>query len=125
MPLTYSIDKAQRLVRTSGSETVTFNETKSHQDSLLADPDFNPHFDQLIDLTSVTTLSISFEEARMLARRNLFSSKSRRAFVSPAAAILGMERFMEALVSQGATQTDVFADAPRALAWLGLSPSYR
>lgn len=125
MPLTHSIDKKQRLVKTVGSGTITFTETKRHQDALLTDPDFDPRFDQLIDLTAVTALNLSFDEARTLSRRNVFSPTSRRAFVSPAGGVLGVGSFMDAYASRTATRTDIFTDVPAALSWLGLSPSYR
>jgi hypothetical protein len=121
MPRRYSIDKERRLVISTGSDQLTFAEIKSHQDQLLNDPDFNAEFDQLIDLTAVTSLDISIDEAKIIARRRLFSSTSRRAFVATSPTVFGMGRLMEAYheMSNAASRVRVFYDLPSALKWLG------
>ncbi|SRR6266700_3927832 len=118
----YVIDKERRLVISTGSEQLTFSQVKTHQDQLLNDPDFDPEFNQLIDMTAVTSLDISVDEAKMIARRKLFSSTSRRAFVATSPTIFGMGRMMEAYheMSNVASQVRVFYDLPSALKWLGL-----
>jgi hypothetical protein len=58
-----------------------FDDIKDHQDRLLADPDFDANFDQLIDTTAATKFDISSAEARILAGRRIVSNDSRRAFL--------------------------------------------
>jgi len=89
---------------------------------LLNDPDFDPEFNQLIDLTAVTSLDISADEARAIAGRKLFSFTSRRALVATSPAIFGMGRMMEVYneMSEVASQVRIFYDLPSALKWLGL-----
>ena len=116
------IDKEQQLVISTGSDRLAFAEVKAHQDQLLNDPDFNSEFNQLIDLRAATSLDLSVDEAKIIARRRLFSPTSRRAFVAANPTIFGMGRMMEAYneLSNAASQVRVFYDLPSALKWLGL-----
>jgi len=122
MPLRYTIDKQRGLVHTTGWDRLTFTQTKSLQDQLLNDPDFNPNFHQLIDLTALTGLGMSTEETRVLASRQVFAPSSRRAFIATNPAVFGMARLYEAW-HHGArehAQVGVFSDRDAALQWLGL-----
>ena len=67
MKLQSVIDKQRQLIRTFAEGRVTFDDVKEHQDRLLADPDFDASFDQLIDTTTVSKFEISADEARVLA----------------------------------------------------------
>jgi hypothetical protein len=122
MPTRHAIDKERRLVISTGSEQLTFSQVKTHQDQLLNDPDFDPEFNQLIDLTAVTSLDISVDEAKIIASRKLFSSTSRRAFVASSPSIFGMGRMMEVYneMSNVASRVRIFYDLPSAVEWLGL-----
>jgi len=122
MPLRYVIDKERRLIRTTGWDRLTFAQTKSYMDQLLNDPDFDPHFDQLVDLTALAGLGMAMEETKQIARRSGFSPTSRRAFVAPDPAVFGMSRLFEAYneMSKAPSQIRVFHDLPSALKWLGL-----
>lgn len=122
MPLRYVIDKQRRLVHTTGWDRLTFAQTKSYQDQLLNDPDFDPEFNQLVDLTALTGLGMSTEETKLLARRSGFSPTSRRAFVAPNPAVFGMSRLFATYneMSDTPSHVRVFYDLPSALKWLGL-----
>jgi len=122
MPVRYVIDKERRLVISSGWDRVTFAEIKVHQDQLLSDPDFSPEFNQLVDGTAVTALDISIDEAKEIARRKLFSSTSKRAFVGSSPAIYGMLRLTGTYheMSKESSKVSVFYDLSSALKWLGL-----
>jgi hypothetical protein len=121
MPLLYAIDKDRQLIITTASDRVTYEEIKDHQGRLLRDSNFDPRFNQIIDMTAVTTLDISIEEAKRIAQRPLFSKTSRRAFVASDPGVFGMGRLMEAYneMSDAASRTYVFSDLPSALIWLG------
>ena len=122
MPFSYVVYKEHRLVVSSGSGLVTWEEIKSRQDETKADPSFDPSFNQLVDLRSVTGIQMSGNQARMLASRQIFSPQSRRAFVATSPSIFGMGRMWEIYteVSKTPSQIRVFADLPSALNWLGL-----
>jgi len=115
----YSIDKQRRLILTTAEGSVMFDDIRGHQDRLLADPDFDASFDQLIDTTAVTKFDISANEARILAERPIVSPASRRAFVATEPYIFGIARMMEAY-HEGLKCADiqVFYSRAEALKWL-------
>jgi hypothetical protein len=121
MPLKYSIDKEQRLVVLTGTGNLTFDEVKEQQDRLLEDPDLNPDFDQLVDLTAVTVYAVTADEAVTLARRRVFSPASRRALVARDPATYGLARMMQTHrgIAKVQAEAGVFYDRKEALAWLG------
>ena len=124
MPLRYVIDKERRLVHTTGWDRLTFAQSRSYQDQLLNDPDFDSEFNQLVDLSALTGLGMSIEETKQLASRSGFAPMSRRAFIAPDPAVFGMSRLFEAYneMSKARSQIHVFSDLPSALKWLGVEP---
>lgn len=120
-PYCYVIDKEKRLVVSTMWGHVTFAEARALQDQLKNDPDLDPDFDRLIDLTAVTVLDISILEARMIAGFSLFSPKSRCALAATEPAIFGMGRLMQVYheTAGGQEQVCVFYDRDAALKWLG------
>jgi hypothetical protein len=119
MKLRSFIDKQRQLIRTSAEGRVTFGDVKDHQDRLLADPDFDPSFDQLINATTAAKFDISADEARVLATRRLFSPDSRRAFVATEPHIFGLARMMEIYREDFEfAEVEVFYSMDEALKWL-------
>jgi hypothetical protein len=120
VPISYSIDPAQRLVVSTATGILRFEEVIAHQQQLAADKNFDPQFDQLIDTTALTVFDVSADQARSIAGRRLFSHSSRRAFVASTLAMYGIGRMMEAYQESTvqAPQTNVFRDAEQALAWI-------
>lgn len=127
MPFRYVIDKELQLVISTASDAVTFAEILAHQDGLLNDPDFNPQFNQFLDATKVTVLDISIDQAKTAARRPLFASTSRRAWVASNPALFGMGRLIAAYneMSSAASQIYIFSELSAALKWLGLETDPR
>jgi hypothetical protein len=125
MPFDYVIHKERRLVISTGSGLVTWQEIKARQDQTRTDPDFNPEYDQIVDLRSVTGFDMSTEQTRMLARRQIFSSKSKRAFIATSPSVFGMGRMWETYTefSENPSQIKVFYDVASALRWLGVDSS--
>lgn len=125
MPCRYAIDKKRRLVISKGWDRLTYAEMKAHQDQLLVDSDFDPEFNQLLDATAVTSLELSTEEMQMLAKRRVFSPKSRRAWVASEPAVYGMGRLAAVHHDSANAPTEfvAFYDIPSALDWLGNSTS--
>ena len=122
VPFSYVVYKEHRLVVSSGSGLVTWEEIKARQDETKTDPGFDPSFNQIVDLRSATRIQMSGDQARMLASRQIFSAQSRRAFVATNPSIFGMGRMWEIYTefSKTPSQIRVFADLPSALKWLGL-----
>jgi hypothetical protein len=97
-----------------------FDDIMDHQDRLLADPDFDASFDQLIDTTATVKFDISADEAKILASRRILSSGSRRAFVATKPHIFGLGRMMGIYHEDlGYADVEVFYSMGEALKWAG------
>lgn len=81
MPAFYAIDRERRVVLSTGSGIVTKDELMGHQNRLVEDPDFDPSFSQLWNLTQVTEAKVKAADVEMMARRDVFSPASRRAII--------------------------------------------
>jgi hypothetical protein len=110
LPVSYVIERDSRLVVTTGVGHVTFEEVKRHQDLLLADPGFDPRFNQLIDATAMTQFDVSADEARQIAERRIFSPASRRAFLASKPSVFGIGRLMQ--VYQDRFRCSLIANRP-------------
>ena len=122
MPFSYVVYKDLRLVVSTGHDRVCWTEIKACQDQTKTDPNFNPQFDQIVDLRATTRFDMTGEQARVLARRMIFSFSSKRAFLASSPAVFGMARMWEAFteISDNPSQIKVFYDLSPALKWLGL-----
>jgi hypothetical protein len=122
MPFTYAVYREHRLVISTGSGCMTWNEIKERQDQTKTEQTFNPEYDQLVDLRAVTSFELSGEQVRILARRKIFSSSSKRAFVAGNPTAFGMSRIWETLteLSDNQSHIRVFDNLSFALSWLGL-----
>ena len=122
MPFSYVVYSEYRLVVSTGSDLVTWEEIKTRQDETKTDPGFNPEFDQIVDLRAVTGFDMTSDHARLLARRMIFSASSKRAFVASSPSVFGVGRMWEMFteVSDSPSQIRVFYDLPSALEWLHL-----
>ncbi len=121
MPARYVILKEQKLVVSIGWDRLTFADFTNQQEQFLADPDFDPSFDQLVDGSRVTALDLSVEQAKIISRRAIFLPSSRRAVVATDPAIFGMGRMMDAYHTLATKRelVGVFYDRASALKWLG------
>src|SRR5215831_7304572 len=122
MPFGYVVYKDLRLVVSTGLGRVSWSEIKACQDQTKTDPNFNPEFDQIVDLRATTSFDMTVAQAGVLARRMIFSFSSKRAFVASSPAVFGMGRVWEAFteLSDNPSQIQVFYDLSPALNWLGL-----
>ena len=122
LPLRYAIYGESRLVVSTAWGRLTYAEIKEHQDTLTSDPEFNPEFNQLIDLRRVTDFDVSIDEAKLAANRKLFSRESRRALVATSPAVFGMGRLLETYheMSAAPSRVKVFYELSAALEWMGL-----
>lgn len=119
MPAFYKIDRENRLVMTTASGTVTFADALAHQEKLRRDPDFDPSFSQLLDVSFVTRLEITSEHVRLLAQSSSFSQDSRRAVLVSNDTAYGLARMFEMLrESAGDTGIEVFRSLEEALDWV-------
>ena len=98
----------------------TEDKVAAHNRSLRTDPQFDPHFRQLTDITGITEIRVSTKVIQETAHDQYFAPGVRRAFVACDDAAFGMAR-MFALHAESVGQTiHVFRDRASAEAWLGL-----
>jgi len=122
MPARYVIHKNLRLVVNYGWGHLTFADFRAQQQSLVKDPDFDPSFNQLVDVSETTSLDITVEEAKTIARRSIYLPTSRRAVIAKDPNVFAMGRLMDVYHAM-ATRREavaVFYDRESALKWLGL-----
>jgi hypothetical protein len=119
VPAFYKIDKEHRLVMTTGSGVFDLATALAHQDQLMSDPDFDPCYYQLLDLTQITKVDISPEDLRKIAERSVFWPCSRRAILVTNDVGFGFARMFEMLrESAGETGIRVFRKIDDALEWI-------
>lgn len=92
----------------------------AHRTQLLADPDFRPDFDQLVECLGAVPSHISQQGVSAAITHSVFSKNARRAFVAVKDASFGIAR-MFALMQPPGTQVEVFREIAPALRWLGHS----
>jgi hypothetical protein len=115
----YMIDKERRVVMTTGSGTFTMSDALRHQDNLLQDPDFDPSFSQIMDLTHVTRFDVEPDDIRKLAQRTIFSPESRRAIIVNTDLAYGYGRMFELHRENfGEMGVRVFRTLEEALDWV-------
>jgi|SRR5882672_5261295 len=120
MPVTYTIDTKLGLVSSMATGGVTAAELLGHQNRLMRDPDFDPTFNQLADFSETTSVSVSSDDIRTLATRNIFERSARRCVVAPTAEIFGLARMFQAFreLSGGKEELHIFKERKEALHWL-------
>jgi hypothetical protein len=115
----YEIDKERRLITSTASGVITLPEIWAHQEKLDKDPDFDPSFAQLLDVTQVTKLKLSSEDVRRVAESNTLSTNPRLAIVATSNLVYGMARMFQIFREmKGEEKTRVFRDRDEALAWV-------
>jgi hypothetical protein len=119
MPVFYKIDKERKLVLSTGRGVFNKHEALTHQERLLADPDFDPSYSQLLDFTHVTQVDLTAADVQQWALRNIFSPHSRRAFLVSNDVAFGFGRMFEILrEAAGERGIRIFRDLGEALDWV-------
>jgi hypothetical protein len=118
MPAFYKIDKERRLVLSSGSGILNLDEALSHFERLLADPEFDPTYSQLMDFSQVERFDFTAVDVQQMALRKIFSKESRRAILVPNDLAFGLARMYEILRENGGEHgVRVFRNLEAALEW--------
>jgi hypothetical protein len=86
----------------------------------LTDPEVDPSFAEIVDLTEVTKMDLSRDDIRVIAKESAFSLSARRAFVVPDSdVVFGLVRMYEVLREvQGETGIRIFRTLDEALNWV-------
>ena len=122
MPADFFIDAQRGMVFSKAKGVLTWADVVGHMDRLQSHAEFCPEFNQLSDFREVTAIALSHEDVKELAKRTIFSPRSRRAFVVfgdwqfGIGRIFGTYREME-----GETGIAIFREMNEALSWLSLA----
>jgi hypothetical protein len=91
----------------------------AHQDRILADPNFDPRYSQLLDFTHVTKIELSTEDVRKLAERSVFWPTSRRAILVSTDLAHGLAQLFKMLrENAGEKGIKVFRNLDDVLEWI-------
>jgi hypothetical protein len=119
MPTFFKIDKEHRLVMSAVSGVVTLADALAHRENLRKNPDFEPSFSQLVDLSHVTKIEFSREDVERFAQDTIFSPDSRRAALATGDHANGLARMFEMLREfKGEEGVRVFRNLDEALDWV-------
>jgi hypothetical protein len=124
MPFSYRIDAEKRRVFTTASGVFTYKEAVTLIKRMGADPEFDPAYTELADLTGIERVEMATEQIAELALMLVFAPESKRAIVAPNPLYFGMARMYESHheASSGGSAR-VFADMAEAVLWLdGATP---
>ena len=120
MPASYQIDKSLGVIFTTGQGVLTGQDILTHRQRLLDDPDFDPSYNQIIDLRDVVEFAVAGTEMSGLAAHSIFNEKSRRAIVAEKDTFFGMARMYQLYGQSDPSEVTVFRDMAEARHWLGL-----
>lgn len=120
MPLDHHILPDQALVLVEGTGVLSDADVLGAQEQIRADRDRQHHYSELVDLQRVTSIEVSSDTIRQLARQDLWDAHSRRAFVVTPGIAYGLARMFEMLIEGRAQDIRIFTAMPEARQWLGL-----
>jgi hypothetical protein len=119
MTIKIEIDKSRKLVITRAVGLLTFKELETRQKALLDEPEFDPSFDHLFDLSGVTSSEeITTSQIEAISRVRIFSTPSRRAIVAPGDLLFGFSRMYEVFSNSTEENYSVFRNPEDAMEWL-------
>jgi len=120
MPITYHIDKINKIVFVNATGAFTPGVFRIHKRELADDSDFDPHYGVLFDLRSITEFRLSTAEIREFALNHIFHKRARRAYLVPTDEVYGMIRMFSSFSAFESDVIQIFRDMAEAHRWLGL-----
>ena len=94
MPVSYVIDKKNRVVIVTATGVMTAHDVLEFCRQVANDPEFDPSFSQLGDVSGAE-VDLSADEVRLFAQSSPFALDSRRAFVGTSPVVYGLARMFE------------------------------
>lgn len=118
MPARHVVHTDERLVYTTVSGVVTFDEVLQQITALRADADFNPDFNELIDMSGASDVRLGYDEFKRMDQLDPYSRTSKRAIVIPTnPAVYGVSR-MYHLIQNEDPRIKLFRSFDEARTWL-------
>lgn len=118
VPFSYSIDPSRRLLLTRAFGVLSDADILSGAAQLLADPAFDPTFNELMDLREVADVAMSHATMAGVAGRSILKTGVRRAFLTQNEMQFGMARMFSTLSATRGHLWRIFRSCDEALAWL-------
>lgn len=123
MSVRHKVDPARHLVEVALSGSVDFPLVRRMVEEYTHDPEFDPDYDKLLDLTAVTDFQLSGADVRDISSwPDGFNADTRMAVIAPDDDAFGISRMYE-LNKQGPRKIRTFRDRLAALRWLGIDTS--
>lgn len=97
---------------------MTQRDVFDEQPRVRGNPDFDPTFDQFIDLTAATDLDFDYSSMSAVATTTVFGPGVRRAIVAKTPVQYGIARMFQALSERNNQMVAIFRDHADAEAWL-------
>ena len=123
MPIETSIDPDRGLITHVASGDVTPEEIARAADRTLADPDFEPGMDALVDLRDASLAALTSDDLRDMVRHARSriprrGSGFRAAWVAPRDLEFGLVRMLEVFMEDLPSEHRLFRDINEARRWL-------
>jgi hypothetical protein len=116
----FTIDSRKRLVTVKFNGTVSASDMEQYLQRLEEDPEFDPTYSELVDLTDAQASDIDARAALQLAHNlDPYSPNARRAFAAPNTAIFGITRMYQNVRHDEGNMRS-FHSMDEAKQWLGL-----
>ena len=91
MPVVLKIDSRRKVVYSAFYGKITDAELLKHRSAIVADPDFNPDYSEIVDFSAVTEADISHATlAAMASVPSLYNRSVMHIVVAPSAALVQM-----------------------------------
>jgi hypothetical protein len=121
MSVVLKIDRRRRVVVSTFYGEVNSDELLRHGHEIQADPDFNPDFDEIVDLAAVTRPVFSEETlAKLAANKSVFNAQVRHIIVAPADVAFQLAQKYQALTTVTRPKLFVVRTLSEAYQLLGL-----
>jgi hypothetical protein len=121
VPVTYWIDHEAKIIFTKIEGVVTDEDIITHQKQTRDNPELDPSYGQLIDLSNIQKLEITTQAVHEFTSLKFSTVWSRRAFVAPDDLSYGFARMFQMMRDSIDERTEVFRDMEEARHWLDLS----
>lgn len=122
MSASYHIDPDDRVVYSVGTGVFGDEDLRKHQESLAADPLFDPSYRQLWDLRTVEQIEVTSGGVWQRAHNNPWGAGAKRAVVVGSELGYGIARMFQIMSTDGPDEIEIFRELAPAREWLGLKP---
>ena len=125
MPMTYTIDAAQRLVRAVGTGVLTDEDVMAHRQAMSNDPQFTSQMRELSDIRQVTAFQVTPAGVRIMVASDVKMTANggmhKLAIIAEENVAYGMSRMYQTLGEPNIRVVGVFRSYEEAAEWLGIA----